>query len=119
MSTPFQQRRKALQSLMAERRLAGLLITQPANWYYLTGFSGEAGVLALMRSGSALLTDGRFTVQAKDETSGIRVIPQKGSLTSSTGEFLKAQGRLRMGFDASQLTVAQFRGFKTAAGRRV
>jgi Xaa-Pro aminopeptidase len=119
MSTPFQQRRKALQSLMAERRLAGLLITQPANWYYLTGFSGEAGVLALMRSGSTLLTDGRFTVQAKEETSGIRVIPQKGSLTSSTGELLKARGRLRMGFDASQLTVAQFRGFKAAAGRKV
>jgi Xaa-Pro aminopeptidase len=108
-----------LQTQMVERRLSGLLVMHPANWYYLSGFSGEAGALLLLRRGPVLVTDGRFTAQAKGETSGIRVVAQKGSLTVSVGEWLKTQRRSRIGFDASQLTVAQFRALRAAAGRRV
>jgi len=104
---------------MAERRLSGLLVMHPANWYYLSGFSGEAGALLLLRRGSVMVTDGRFTAQAKQETSGIRVVAQKGSLTASVGAWLKTQRRSRIGFDASQLTVAQLRALRAAAGRKV
>jgi Xaa-Pro aminopeptidase len=119
MNRPFQQRRRALQSQLAERRLSGLLVMHPANWYYLSGFNGEAGALLVLRTGSALVTDGRFTAQAKQETSGVRVVAQKRSLTNSVGEWLKKRGRTRIGFDASQLTVAQLRALRTAAGRKV
>jgi Xaa-Pro aminopeptidase len=104
---------------MAERRLSGLLVMHPANWYYLSGFSGEAGALLLLRRGPVLVTDGRFTAQAKGETSGIRVVAQKGSLAVSVGAWLKTQRRSRIGFDASQLTVAQLRALRAAAGRKV
>ena len=108
-----------MRALLSAQRLSGLLVTQPANWYYLTGFSGEAGALILTQRGAILVSDGRFTSQAKQETSGIRVAVQKGSLTATVGELLKAQGRLRIGFDATQITVAQLRGLKAAAGKRV
>jgi len=108
-----------LQTQMVERRLSGLLVMHPANWYYLSGFSGEAGALLLLRRGPVLVTDGRFTAQAKGETSGIRVVAQKGSLTASVGAWLKTQRRSRIGFDASQLTVAQLRALRAAAGRKV
>jgi len=108
-----------LQTQMAERRLSGLLVMHPANWYYLSGFSGEAGALLLLRRGPVLVTDGRFTAQAKGETSGIRVVAQKGSLAVSVGAWLKTQRRSRIGFDASQLTVAQLRALRAAAGRKV
>jgi Xaa-Pro aminopeptidase len=119
MNRPFQQRRSGLQTQMAQRRLSGLLVMHPANWYYLSGFSGEAGALLLVQRGSALVTDGRFTAQARRETSGIRVVAQNGSLTASVGEWLKTRGRSRIGFDASQLTVAQLRALRAAAGRKV
>ena len=108
-----------MQTQMAERHLSGLLVMHPANWYYLSGFSGEAGALLLLRRGPVLVTDGRFTAQAKGETSGIRVVAQKGSLTASVGAWLKTQRRSRIGFDASQLTVAQLRALRAAAGRKV
>jgi len=119
MSTTSPQRRSALRSLVSERRLSGLLVMHPANWYYLTGFSGESGALILTQRGAVLVTDGRFMSQAKQETSGIRVALQKGSLTATVGEVLKAQGRLRIGFDATQLTIAQLRALKAATGKRV
>ena len=119
MSRPFRQRQSALRSQISERRLSGLLVMHPPNWYYLAGFTGESGALLLTRRGTTLVTDGRFTTQAKQETSGIRVVIQKASLSAAVGELLKAQGRLRIGFDATQLTVAQLRGLKAAAGRKV
>jgi Xaa-Pro aminopeptidase len=47
------------------------------------------------------------------------VVAQKGSLAVSVGAWLKTQRRSRIGFDASQLTVAQLRALRAAAGRKV
>jgi Xaa-Pro aminopeptidase len=120
MKTPFAQRRRALQEKIAARGLAAILSTNPAEWFYLTGFTGEAGALIILRrGGTALLTDGRFTVQAKEESSGIRVVKQKGSLTASVGKWLRDRGRGKIGFDAAQVSVDQFRTLRRAAGARV
>src|SRR5260370_36525888 len=97
MNTPFQQRRRALQTQMVERRLSGLLVMHPANWYYLSGFSGEAGALLLLRRGSGLGTHGRCTAQAKGETSCIGGGGQKGALAVSVGAWVRKRGRARIG----------------------
>jgi len=104
---------------MAEKRLSGLLCMNPASWYYLTGFTGEAGALLVSAKGSFLVTDGRFTAQAKEETSGLRIVKQEGSLMATVGSLLQGRSRARVAFDATQLTVAQFRGLRKAAGARV
>jgi Xaa-Pro aminopeptidase len=119
MKTPFQHRRRALSALLSERKLDSLLVTSPANWYYLTGFTGEAGTLVVSRRNTTLLTDGRFTVQGREETSGVRIIQQKGSLSESTGQFLRESGIRRVGFDPAQLTVEQLRSLRRAGGSRV
>src|ERR1700680_2763444 len=118
MKTPFLQRRRALQRCMAEKRLSGVLCMNPASWYYLAGFTGEAGALLVSGRGSFLVTDGRFTAQAREETSGLRVVKQEGSLMATVGNLLRARSQTRIGFDATQLAVAQFRGLRKAAGGR-
>ena len=119
MSAEFQHRRRVLLSQMAKQRLASMLVINPKHWYYLTGFTGESGALVISRRGTLFITDGRFLAQARQETSGLRVLLQNGSLLSTTGDFLKQQGGGRVGFAASQVTVAQFRALRKAAGRRV
>ena len=108
-----------LQAQLTARGLSGVLSTNPADWYYLTGFTGEAGALLISQSGSALVTDGRFTVQAKEETSGIRVVKQEASLMVSVGKRLRGRVNGKTGFDAGQITVEQFRTLRRAAGSRV
>ena len=117
MNTPFAQRRRALLSRLAKSRLGCLLVTRPANWYYLTGFTGESGALIVSRRGTTLITDGRFTSQARGEMSGVRIVQQKGSLVAAVGEFLKGAGSV--GFDASHVTVGQRAALQRAGGRRV
>jgi Xaa-Pro aminopeptidase len=119
MNAPFAQRRRALQAQIVATGLSGVLSANPADWYYLTGFTGEAGALLILRTGSALVTDGRFTVQAKEETSGIRVVKQDASLMASVGKWLRGRVNGKIGFDAGQITVEQFRTLRRAAGSRV
>jgi Xaa-Pro aminopeptidase len=119
MNTPFTQRRRALLSQLAGARLGSLLITNPANWYYLTGFTGEAGALVVSRRGVMLLTDGRFIAQAQEETSGLRIVQQQGSLMATVGQFLRGAGGGRVGFDESRITVAQLKVLRRTAGPRV
>jgi Xaa-Pro aminopeptidase len=118
MHAAHSTRRKALRAELKARKLDGLLITHPANWFYLTGFTGEAGALLVTGERVTLITDGRFTVQAAEETRGIRIELQQGGLYASVGGFLKKHGLNRMGYDASQLTVAQLASLRKAAGSK-
>jgi Xaa-Pro aminopeptidase len=118
MTTVFATRRRALQLRLTEQSLRSLVITHPPNWYYLTGFTGEAGALVVSRLGWTLITDGRFKAQAKQETSGIRIMLQKRSLFETTGQHLRSVGG-KAGFDESHVTVAQLRAMRKAAGRHV
>ena len=100
---------------MEASELDALLVTKRSNWYYLTGFTGDAGALVVSRKGITLITDGRFTVQAKAETAGIRVVLQRKGLYEDTGEVLKRQGVKRIGFDPQQLSVAQWKTVRRAS----
>ena len=119
MKTNFHVRRRALIAKLSEAKIAALLITSPANWYYLTGFTGESGALVVSRKGASLITDGRFMVQSAAETAGVRIIQQKGSLFESVGQFLKSSSLPRVGFDPTQITVGQLHSLRRAAGTRV
>jgi Xaa-Pro aminopeptidase len=123
MKTPFVQRRRELLSRLGESRaksrIDSLLITRPASWYYLTGFTGDSGALIVSRRGATLITDGRFTWQAREETSGVRIVQQSRSLVAAVGEFLKGAGRGRVGFDPAHVSVGELSAMRKAAGKRV
>jgi Xaa-Pro aminopeptidase len=117
MPNSHARRSQELQNLLRGKSLDALLITGPADWYYLTGFTGEAGVLVAGPRHLTLLTDGRFTVQAAEELRGVTVVEQKEGLYRSCGELLKNLRARRVGFDPNQLTVGQSKLLKKAAGK--
>jgi Xaa-Pro aminopeptidase len=119
MTTPFAKRRRALLSRLPKDGVGSLLVTRPASWYYLTGFTGDSGALVVARRGTTLITDGRFTAQAREETSGIRIVQQSRSLVAAVGDFLKGARGGKVGFDASHVTVGQLTAMRKAAGARV
>jgi Xaa-Pro aminopeptidase len=122
MPQTFAARRRALQARLAEQRLDRLLLTHPADWYYLTGFTGDSGALIVSREAgksATLLTDGRFISQAGDETSGVKIVQQSGALYAALGKFLREGRGRRVGYDPAQLTVAQHAELRRAAGQRI
>jgi Xaa-Pro aminopeptidase len=119
MKTLFDRRHHRLTSNFSDAKIDFLLITSPANWYYLTGFTGESGALVVSRKGVSLITDGRFMVQGRRETSAVRIHQQKGALFESVGQFLKDSRCRQAGFDPSQVTVGQLQSLRKTAGTTV
>jgi Xaa-Pro aminopeptidase len=116
MNADFANRRREVVLKLKQLGLDCLVVTHPANWYHLTGFTGESGALLVSASGTTLLTDGRFTVQAREETRGVKIELQKSGLYVAVGEWLRHKGVRCAGYDPGQLTVAQLKAIRKAAG---
>jgi Xaa-Pro aminopeptidase len=119
MHTAHAQRTHRLQKLLGANDVDTLLVTSPADWYYLTGFTGEAGVLLVARQGVTLVTDARFTVQAAEELSGVTVVLQQDGVYRTAGRLMRKWKGRRAGIEPTQLTVGQFEALKKATGSAV
>ena len=93
-----------------------LLETHLPNIYYLCGFSGDSGALLVDHHSATLFTDGRFTIQAKEETRGIRVHIHKGSLLAAVGGYLRGRKRQRVAISPSRITLGGWKELRKAAG---
>jgi Xaa-Pro aminopeptidase len=112
-----------LQRVRAALETAGgdaLLETHPPNIYYLSGFTGDSGILLVQPASVTLFTDGRFTVQAKEESPGVRTHIHRGvTLVASVGAYLRDKNRVRVGISASRLSLANWTILKKTAGKSV
>jgi Xaa-Pro aminopeptidase len=110
-----------LRERMAQAHVDAFLVSHWPNIFYLTGFSGDAGALLLEPDRTMLFTDGRFTVQAREELAAeveARIVA--GPLVAALGRALgRRRRRLRVAFEAARLTVAEERGLVRAAGSGV
>ena len=84
------------------------LCVRLSNIRYLTGFTGSNAVLVVSPEGSLLLTDGRYTEQARMEVRGaeVEVTPMPWRAASRRLRTLRAR---RIGFESRHLTVESFR----------
>jgi len=98
---------KRLLEKLADNRLDALLVTYPTNIRYLSGFTGSAGALVIA-SHSVLVTDGRYTEQARAEVKGARVkIERKPALVAASEWLARGKSLRRIGFDPAHTTVAE------------
>src|SRR5260221_14332526 len=67
----FAARRERLWQAVQTEGLDGLLVSNPVNVTYLTGFSGDSSYLAMSGSRTILISDGRFTEQIAEECPGL------------------------------------------------
>ena len=63
----FKLRIKKLRDRLQEKGLDSFLVTNLVNIRYLTGFSGSAGILLVTHRRVILITDSRYTIQAREE----------------------------------------------------
>jgi Xaa-Pro aminopeptidase len=116
MPTPPTSRLARLRHAVDAAHANSLLETHLPNIFYLSGFSGDSGALLVESSAVTLFTDGRFTIQAKEETRGVRVHIHKGALLEAVGAHLRARRRLSVAVSPSRLTLAAWKAIRKAAG---
>lgn len=106
-----------LRRMLKEQGLDGILITQPQNSLYLSGFGPSAqpdeieGTLLITEDDSILMTDFRYLEQAEREAPEFRLFEvergDEGMVKGLPG-LLKEVGAKRVGFEAEHLTFARY-----------
>lgn len=96
-----------------------LLVTHLPDVRYLCGFTGSNAALVLAGGRAVMFTDGRYTIQAKAEAVGTRVVIAKKPAVVAACEWMEAAGIERCGFDAAQTTVAALEGMRKAVSAKL
>jgi Xaa-Pro aminopeptidase len=112
------RRRKAAAAAKA-MGVDGLLVTHLPDVRYLCGFTGSNAALVLADARSVLITDGRYTAQAKAEASGTRVVIAKKPVVPTACEWIEAAAVKRCGFDAANTSVATLESMRQAVSTKV
>jgi Xaa-Pro aminopeptidase len=116
MPTNASSRLKRLRHTLESAGADSFVETHLPNIYYLCGFSGDSAALLVDSATATLFTDGRFTIQAKEETRGIRIHIHKGPLLEAVGEYLRGRKRQKVAIPPSRLTLAGWKVLRKAAG---
>jgi Xaa-Pro aminopeptidase len=103
-----EQRREQLARHLSGEGLDALLISNPVNVSYLTGFSGDSTMLVLARSRTLLVSDMRYSGQIGEECPGLEahIRPQTQKLPEAVAEVLGRLGCHTVGFETAATTVA-------------
>jgi Xaa-Pro aminopeptidase len=106
----FASRRERLWQAARQEGLAALLITNPVNVSYLTGFSGESSHLLLAEGQALLVSDGRFTEQIAEECPDVEtyIRPTTQTVAEATTAQLRSLGVTTVGYESGHLSVADF-----------
>jgi len=110
MQAPQHNHRARIDKLRTKLRaedLTALLISDPINRAYLSGFEGSAGYLILTQSEAVLLTDFRYTEQATSQAPEYRVLRHSAEVRATIAEVLDEMGVQKLGFESTHLTYHQ------------
>lgn len=95
---------------MAREGVEAMLVSDPTNVGWLTGFSGSFGRAVVTANDAVFVTDSRYTLQANEEVQGMPVAwfasPVNGD--DFTAEQVKKLGANRLGFEAATNTYTQW-----------
>jgi Xaa-Pro aminopeptidase len=122
----YRPRQTRLVDALTTRHLKAALITHLPNIRYICGFTGSNAVLVVLllktgRAQLALFTDGRYTLQAKQEVKGTTVIIAPKSALIAALEWLveNSSGMIRCGVETNHLTHSFYLTVKAAAPSRI
>jgi Xaa-Pro aminopeptidase len=110
-------RRKLAAEAARKTGVQALLVTHLSDVRWLCGFTGSNAAVVLPiggRTRPVLITDGRYTAQAKAEAAGLRVIIAPKSAVIAACEWIAEAGMKSCGFDEGNTTVATLKQMQAA-----
>ncbi len=110
----MKQRIEVLRKSLAASSLDAALITSGVNIRYYSGFTSSDGIFLVTQKNAYLVTDFRYTIQAKAQTMGLCEVAE--TVFTEQLDFirkcLQADGCKRAAFEDGYLTVQSFRDYE-------
>ena len=106
------KRLQKLRTTLSEKKLQAVLISQPENRYYFSGFNGSAGYLLITADSQLLATDFRYVEQVKRQSPDYRLFELKGEMAKWLPEFTAGLGLKELAFEAEDVTFDRYNRLK-------
>ena len=94
---------------LQQQALSAVLVSKRINVRYFSGFAGSAGVLVVSPTTRKLFVDFRYVEQARQTAPEFETVKCKANPLDAAVEYLREQDFAQIGFEAEDLTVADFR----------
>lgn len=103
-------------NLLQQKQLDAIIIANGYNIRYLSGFTGATGYLFISEETQVLLTDGRYTTQAREECRGVEVelAPNVSSYGTLLNDLLSRESCRNAGYEDQIMTCASFQLLRQA-----
>ncbi|MBI4328594.1 MAG: aminopeptidase P family protein [Chloroflexi bacterium] len=103
-------RLERLSARVADAGLDALIVSQPENRRYLSGFTGSSGWLLISPDKALLATDSRYTEQAGHQAPAFQVVQVSGDLARWLPDLVaQLKPATRIGFEAADLPHASYK----------
>jgi Xaa-Pro aminopeptidase len=96
-----------LRAVLPEHNVDAILVSQPENRRYLSGFTGSSGWLIITAERAAIATDFRYYEQVAREAPGFELAKIQSRFSDLLPEVLADLGVRRLGFESQHVTVEQ------------
>ncbi len=89
-----------------------VIISKAANVFYFSGFRGDSTILLIGKNFRKLITDSRYTEQAKLQTKNFEIVKQEDGLFKKLIDEIKSCGAKKFGFEGRVLTFDEYTNLK-------
>ena len=97
-----------LREQMQKRELDSLLVTNPYNLRFITGFTGTAGLALITANDAWFITDFRYTEQAGEQVKEFKVVQAQKGLIDEVARIAKEAAVERLAFEQDYMTFATY-----------
>jgi Xaa-Pro aminopeptidase len=108
MSLKTKNRIKKLIGGLGEKKIDGILVSQPENRRYLSGFEGSAGFLIITPDKRILATDARYTIQARSQAPDFEILTVNSDIGSWLPQMAAGLKIGKLGFEGGHLTFSLY-----------
>lgn len=97
-----------LREALKENGLDALLVTNPYNRRYMTGFTGSAGVAVVSAEDAVFITDFRYTEQAAKQVQGFRIVKHEKTIIEEVANQVKEMKIKTLGFEKDNVSFGTY-----------
>jgi Xaa-Pro aminopeptidase len=108
------ERLEKLRQKLSEQGLDAILISQPENRRYLSGFTGTTALVFISQRDAILATDFRYVEQAEAQAPHLQVVQIKGEFSHWFPDFISQFRVHRLGFESQGLCFAGYEELQKA-----
>ena len=101
-------RLEKLREYITANEVDSVIVMQPENVRYFSGFTGDSTWLMVSPEVQILLTDFRYITQAQEETTGFEIVRQEKGLIAAAAEVARKHGFSSIGFEGSVLSYDNY-----------